>query len=150
ATGITGATGATGITGASQPAESSLFFNQSSTSTPISVGVETTLSTITLAITAGNEVKIDNNTQILFVTSSNWSISYNINLRRDGTLINQLTISRNGNSAGDQRFLSANTYVDAPPSSGNSTYTISVHTTVASNVTSIAAEVRGMNIIRFI
>ncbi|RBN36131.1 hypothetical protein DMN50_37075, partial [Priestia megaterium] len=74
----------------------------------------------------------------------------NINLRRDGTLINQLTISRNGNAAGNQRFLSANTYVDLPPSSGNSTYTISVQTTVASNVTSIAAEVRGMNIIRFI
>ncbi|WP_143760388.1 hypothetical protein [Paenibacillus sp. FSL R5-0765] len=94
-------------------------------------------------------MKIDNITQVAVVVTANWSVVYNINLRRNGVLINQLTLARSASPAGTVRFLSSNTYVDTAPVTTTNAYTVSVQFTTSSNVTSASAEVRNINAIRF-
>ncbi|MGG4401550.1 collagen-like triple helix repeat-containing protein, partial [Paenibacillus amylolyticus] len=148
-TGATGATGATGSTAASAPADSSLFANSQTAALALPLTGETTIQTLNVPVVAGQRVKIDNSTQVAVVVGSNWSIAYNVNLRRNGVLINQLQLSRTGNASGTLRFLSSNTYVDTAPATTTNVYTVSIEFTTTSNVTSASAEVRNINAIRF-
>ena len=150
-TGATGPTGAPGPTGASgQPSATALFFDQPVATLPIPLGAETTLNTVTLPVAVGNEIKIENTEQIAVVTVANWEINFNIIIRRNGTVINQLTLSRTGNNAGTQRFNIANIYIDVPPATGTNTYTVSILTTTLTSVTSITAEIRQSSVTRFV
>jgi hypothetical protein len=100
-------------------------------------------------VIAGQRIKIDNSTQLLITVSSNWNVAYNINLRRNGILINQLLLARTGNAGGNLRFLSSNTYIDTAPDTTTHVYTVSISFITASAVVSSSAEVRNINAIVF-
>ncbi|WP_458464456.1 hypothetical protein [Paenibacillus sp.] len=140
---------ATGSTVASAPADSSLFADSQTAALPLSLVAETTIQTLNVPVVAGQRVKIHNSTQVAIVVTSNWNIAYNINLRRNGVLINQSQLSRSANPAGTIRFPSSNTFVDTAPATTTNAYTISIQFTTTTNVTSASAEVRNINAIRF-
>ncbi|WP_081595063.1 acyltransferase domain-containing protein [Paenibacillus sp. PAMC 26794] len=148
-TGATGATGATGSTAASAPASSSLFADSQTSSLSLSLTAETTIQTLNVTVVTGQRVKIDNSTQVAVVVGSNWSIAYNINLRVNGVLINQLQLSRTGNASGSISFLSSNTYVDTATATTTNVYTISISFVTTTSVTSSSAQVRNINAIVF-
>ncbi|MDK8641538.1 collagen-like triple helix repeat-containing protein, partial [Niallia taxi] len=150
-TGATGPAGATGPTGPSGlPSVAALFYDQPTTTLAIPLGTETTVNTVSLPVTAGNEIKIDTSQQVAVVTTANWALSFNINIRRNGTLITQQTIARSGNTAGTQRFIGSISFVDVAPATGTDTYTVSIQTTIATSVTSATSEQRLINITRFV
>ncbi|MFP7474653.1 collagen-like triple helix repeat-containing protein, partial [Niallia taxi] len=149
--GATGPTGAVGPTGPSgQPSATALFFDQPAAALAIPIGVETTINTVTLPVAVGNEIKIENTEQVAVVTGANWAINFNVIIRRNGTVINTLTVSRTGNNSGTQRFNIANIYIDVPTTTSTDTYTVSLLTTNLTSVTSVTAEVRQSSVTRFV
>ncbi|MBV7276527.1 collagen-like protein, partial [Clostridium sp. PL3] len=154
ATGDTGATGATGDTGATGATGApALSFNNAAG--PISVypplNTEVTVASVTLSVTAGQNLKIDYALAINFIVTANWSVAYEVRLYRDGTLINTRQNNRLGTAAGNQRLPISSTYVDTvPTTSAASTYSIRVIVTTAVNVTSAATGNNiNLNIISF-
>jgi hypothetical protein len=126
-----------------------LFADSQTSSLALSLVAETTIQTLNVPVVTGQRVKIDNSTQISIVVGSNWSVAYNINLRVNGVLINQLLLSRTGNAAGTVTFLSSNTYVDTATSTTTNVYTISISFVTTTSVTSASAQVRNINAIAF-
>ncbi len=109
------------------------------------------MASATLAVTAGDELKIDDTFGVNAVTTANWSITFEVRLYRDATLINTVTETRSGSVAGTQTFPVASTYVDtAPATSAASTYSERVIVTSATNVTSASTgNSIGLNLIDF-
>ncbi|MEI2467863.1 hypothetical protein V8V74_26880, partial [Niallia taxi] len=153
ATGVAGPTGATGASGL--PSITAISFDQPTTTAPVTIGTETTLNTVTLTVTGNNRIKIDTSQQLAFVIGLNlsYNISFNILIRRNGTLIAQQTVTRSG-AAGilgaTERFNDSFSYVDSPPVAGSTTYTVSILTTTTTSVTTVTSEIRWTNVTRFI
>ncbi|MNP14410.1 hypothetical protein D3C76_1067320 [compost metagenome] len=94
-------------------------------------------------------MKIDLAVSVEAITTANSSLTFEVRLYRDGTLINTRTIQRNLSAAGTQRFPIANTFVDTAVATTTSTYQVRVIFTTATNVTSATAINRNINIITF-
>jgi hypothetical protein len=100
-------------------------------------------------VITGNLLKVDYALSYEGVFTSNWSVTAEFRLYRDGTLITTRTLNRSGSPAGTNRFPVANTYVDTAPATTSSTYELRVITTAASNLTSATTINRYLNIILF-
>ncbi|PAE16607.1 hypothetical protein CHH91_08075 [Virgibacillus sp. 7505] len=149
-TGTTGITGPTGSTGSALPSVSPLAANQATTALAIPLNTDTVVNTITPAVVAGNNVKLDFNVQIAVVTTANWSVTITATLRRDGTTLNQVSIGRTGTLAGTYRILLPNTFVDVVPTTETATYTVSITVVPVASITSATAETRNLNGTRFV
>jgi multidrug efflux pump subunit AcrA (membrane-fusion protein) len=94
-------------------------------------------------------LKIDLAISVEAITSANSSLTFEVRLYRNGTLIATRTIQRNLSAAGTQRFPMANTFVDTAIATTTSIYEVRVIFTTATNVTSATALNRNINIISF-
>ncbi|GAA4707229.1 hypothetical protein [Brevibacillus fulvus] len=130
---------------------STIFFSQTATPQPIALtGAETTvLTTGPVPVVAGQTLKIDTTVQITAVSTANSTLSYNINVRRNGVLLTTTTVQRSLAIAGTAIFVTPNTYVDTAPATGSNTYTVGVMVTDATNITSLTAMTRANNVVRF-
>ncbi|MEC0282975.1 collagen-like triple helix repeat-containing protein, partial [Terribacillus saccharophilus] len=149
-TGTTGLTGPTGSTGSALPSVSAIAASQATVALPVPLNTDTVISTITPAVVAGNNVKLDLTSQIAVIATANWSVSVTATLRRDATTLNQVTVSRTGTAAGTYRVILPNTFVDVVTTTGAVTYTVSVTVVPTSNITSATAETRNLNGTRFV
>jgi len=127
-----------------------LFFDQAAAALALPLDAATVVNTVAVPVTAGNEVKIDTSQQLDFVTAADWGIDFNVNISRDGTVIDTQGISRDGAAAGTQRFIASVTVVDVPAETGTATYTVTIEPITATNVTAATSENRKTNIIRFV
>lgn len=101
------------------------------------LATEVPIVSVTQAVTAGQNLKIDYSYAIDFVVTASWSFVFESRLYRDGTLINTRTFNRSGTTAGNQRFPLSNTFVDTvPATSAASTYQVRVIVTAATSLTS--------------
>ncbi|OIR61279.1 hypothetical protein BLL41_12550 [Bacillus sp. FMQ74] len=157
ATGPTGATGATGSTGSTGPTgdtgpTSQIFFDQTATQLQLypPLNSEVTILTFTVPITSGQRVKIDLSADVIANTTANYTISGSTRLRRNGTLLTEVPFYRSGTGAGAQSFVISTTYVDTATSTGNNVYTVSVIITAQSNVTTVYANTRAANGVRYV
>ncbi|MFF2586253.1 collagen-like protein, partial [Peribacillus sp. NPDC058075] len=151
-TGATGATGATGITGATGAtgATPQLFFAE--VDGPIALtttGTETTVVTMNVPTTVGQNIKVDYAVSIDVVTTANSSFTFQTRLYRNGTLLDTRAVQRSVSSAGTSRFPVASTNVNTAAITGTTTYEIRIAYTAASNVTSSSALNADINAIRF-
>ncbi|MCA1036813.1 collagen-like protein, partial [Bacillus infantis] len=154
--GATGAQGATGPQGEQGPQGpqgigSALAFNNifGSVAVPVTPPTETPVISVSTPVTAGQNVKIDYTLAIEANANNNNTLNTLIRLYRDGDLIVTRGLNRTLTSAGIQRFIVANTYIDTAPNTTTSTYELRVINTVATNVTSVIADNRFMNLIKF-
>ena len=83
------------------------------------------------------------------MVTANWSVTFELRLYRDATLIDTRTFNTNQPSGGTHRYQFASTQVNIAPANATSTYSLRVIFTVDSNVTSASAINRDMNIITF-
>ncbi|MEW9111071.1 MAG: collagen-like protein, partial [Cytobacillus gottheilii] len=155
-TGPTGATGATGPTGATGiPGTGSQFnFTQASTAAPITLtqGTETAILTIPVTVTAPTtRLKIDTAAQLNAVTTSGTkALSFSIRLYRNTTLLAAFEVSRSfQGGAGTDIYLPNTTFTDQPGAAGTYTYQLRIAPQTFTNITSLTAGTRAMNIISF-
>ena len=127
-----------------------MAFNQ--VAGPIAVpttGTETTLVSQSVAVTAGQELKIDWATGFEVVNTSNYNVVAEFRTYRDATLISTRILNRTAAAAGTQRFPIANTLVDTAPATASSTYSLRCAITTATNITSGSGNNNNLNIIVF-
>ncbi len=94
-------------------------------------------------------MKIDYGESVEFVATSNFSVTYEFRLYRNGTLIHTRITNRVGTASGTNRIPIADTYVDTTPVVGLNTYQLRVIVTAATNITTLTVINRNMNIIQF-
>ncbi|WP_214285401.1 hypothetical protein [Bacillus subtilis] len=111
---------------------------------------EVTILTFTVPITSGQRVKIDLSADVIANTTANYTISGSTRLRRNGTLLTEVPFFRSGTGAGAQSFVISTTYVDTATSTGNNVYTVSAIITAQSNVTTVYADTRAANGVRYV
>lgn len=113
------------------------------------LATEITLTSIVTSTTAGQSIKIDYALNVSPVVTANSNYTYELRLYRDATLIDVRTISQQHANAGSMSFLNNSTYFDTAISTGASTYSVRVIFTTATNVTSVTADNRSINLISF-
>jgi hypothetical protein len=153
-TGATGADGATGPTGPTGPAGEgggtlAYYNNSGSIDVFPPLSMETTVATVTSAVTIGDDVKIDYSLELQPIVTANNSFIAEIRLYRDTTLINTKTVMTMNSSGGTLGIPVAGTYVDTAVSTTTSTYEVRVIVTAATNINSADAVNRNMNLIIF-
>lgn len=100
------------------------------------LSTEVTVVGVTQSVTAGNHLKIDGSLNLNFVVTGNWSVTYEIRLYRDATLIMSQQYNRSGSTAGTQTMPGGFTYGDmAPATSASTTYNVRCIVTAATNIT---------------
>jgi hypothetical protein len=151
ADGATGATGATGPTGPTGVGGGTLAYSNNSGPTTVlpPLSTETTVATVTSAVTIGDEVKIDYSLELQPTVTDNNSLTAEIRLYRDATLINTKTVATMDSSAGTLSIPIAGTYVDTAITTTTATYGVRVIVTEATNITSANAVNSNMNLIIF-
>ncbi|HEX2925010.1 MAG TPA: collagen-like protein, partial [Ruminiclostridium sp.] len=144
--GITGPTGAAGASGAG-----ALFFNDIPGSiTILPAGVEITVISVSVPVTAGNNIKIDNSLSIEADPSApNWILNLELRLYRDSTLIDTRVFLRSQTQTAPQRYPLASTQVDTSPVTGTVNYSLRVFVTSAVNLTTAFANNRDINALVF-
>ncbi|WP_404332363.1 hypothetical protein [Mesobacillus maritimus] len=84
------------------------------------------------------------------VTTANSTMTIEFRTYRDGALLQTKVFNRSISGAGTQRFMVGNTYVDtAPATNPTSTYELRLIVTAATNITSVTAVNRDLNLIKF-
>lgn len=154
-TGVTGATGPTGVTGATGvtgPTSESpqLFFTE--VAGPVTVAVnstETTIGSLNVPTTIGQNIKVDFAISVDVVTTANSNFTFQVRTYRNGTLLDTRTVQRNVNVAITSRFPIASTNVNTAATTGTTTYEVRIIFTSVSNVSSASALNLDINAIRF-
>ena len=102
-----------------------------------------------VAATAGDNLKIDYSLGTEVDTTANYTFTCEYRLYRSGTLINTRVLNRTQSSAGTQRFMVSNTYVDTALLTTTYLYELRVIVIGATNVTSASCVNRAINMIVF-
>ena len=83
------------------------------------------------------------------ITTANSSVTFQIRLYRDSTLISTKELDRTLSTAQTALYPVSNTYVDTAIATGTSTYQLRVIFTATNNITSATAVNRDINCITF-
>ncbi|PGL66797.1 hypothetical protein CN925_21025, partial [Bacillus sp. AFS055030] len=143
-------TGVTGVTGPTGQRPTLTFAENAGTIAVFPpINTEVTIVSITQAVLANQQLKIDYATAIELVVTANWTVTFQLRLYRDATLIDTRVFNTNQTTAGTHRFQFASTQVAIAPANATSTYSLRVIFTTSVSVTSASAINRDMNIITF-
>ena len=151
ATGATGDTGPTGPTGATGPTGPVGILSSSEDSTADAITATPTVLLSQTITTTGQEIKLDSMVELDIVVTAILPYSYSIlyELREDTTTIASVTINNAGTatSLGEEHTEISNLTWTQTPSAGSHTYDIQITLTSSTNITSVTATTKALNII---
>lgn len=113
------------------------------------LNTEYTLATINTDTAEGDNIKIDYVYNLLYDTTSDWSIAVESRIYNGDTLIAARPYSSGGSAASAQIIPLPGTYIDTAVTTGITSYTLRVIVTAATNVTGASGNDIDMNIIIF-
>ncbi|MGM9954937.1 MAG: hypothetical protein ACI35J_03635, partial [Peribacillus sp.] len=112
-------------------------------------GVETTVATLNVPTTIGQNVKVDYAVSVDVTSTANSIFTFQTRLYRNGVLIDTRSVQRSENNATTSRLPVSSTNGNTAVITGTSTYEVRIAFTAASNVTSSVAINTDLNAIRF-